>query len=821
MSEQVAAVASSMPAWAFLVPVAAGALVFLGRGLGRRVCQSLAVLGTAAVAVLGLAMAKETAAGRVLACWGNELRVDALSALLVSAIGVVGLLTAVYSLRYVQQPGLLSRVGGAAEKRLPTFYGLFLWFVGTMVWGCVTNNIIMLYVAVEATTLTSGLLVAFYWDRKALEAGYKYLMLLTIGITFALVGCVLIYAGAVATGAVTGREALLISEVRPVAHLIPPSTALIAVAFLVVGFGTKAGIAPFHPWLPDAHAEAPTPISVLLSGVMIKMAVYALARTVSIFYPRWPALTVFLVALGVFTMVLGIVMALAQDDLKRLLAYSSVSQIGYVLAGVGLGTYLGCYAGLYHLLNHAVIKALLFMCVGALIYATGARRISELSRDARADADHQRLLPRRGARDRRPAAVQRVLQQADRVPRACPRRPVVGGRARHRCRAADDGRPAAGGADGVLGSPGRGAGRTGGAGGDVGADGRARGRVSRARCRAAGAVPAARRRGVRTGNPGEVSVALLEKACKKAFGKALWVYHANAGACNGCDIEVINVLTPYYDAERFGIKLVGSPRHADVILVSGPVTRQVVPALKRLLDAVPQPAPGVRHRLVRLRRRCLVRHLRRPRRRRQGDPGRLLHSRLPAPPGGDPLRRRARARTGAEAGGRGEPLPGIPRPARRGRAAGERGARMSAKRKILVVDDDRDLVATLRLLLERAGYVVVDAPGPGAGMEVLERERPDLILLDVMMPDATEGFHFVWKLRRRGEPYHRDVPIIMLTAIHGTTDLRFYPDSGDGTYGPGEYLPVQEFLDKPVDPRELLERVARVLAISPLAAPMS
>jgi len=379
MNEQVATVASSMPAWAFLMPLAAGALVFLGRRLGRGVSQGLAVIGTLAVAVIGLAMAREAASGRVLVGWGNELRVDALSALLVLAIGLVGLLTAVYSLRYVQQPGLLSRVGVAAEKRLPTFYGLLLWFVGTMVWGCVTNNIIMLYVAVEATTLTSGLLVAFYWDRKALEAGYKYLMLLTIGITFALVGCVLIYAGAVATGGVTGRGALLISEVRSVAHLISPSTALVAVAFLVVGFGTKAGIAPFHPWLPDAHAEAPTPISVLLSGVMIKMAAYALARTVSIFYPRWPALTVFLVALGVFTMVLGIVMALVQDDLKRMLAYSSVSQIGYVLAGVGLGTYLGCFGGLYHLLNHAVIKALLFMCVGALIYATGARRISELA----------------------------------------------------------------------------------------------------------------------------------------------------------------------------------------------------------------------------------------------------------------------------------------------------------------------------------------------------------------------------------------------------------------------------------------------------------
>ncbi|TAM47657.1 MAG: oxidoreductase [Acidobacteria bacterium] len=379
MSEQAATIASSMPAWAFLVPLAAGALAFFGRWLGARLTQFLAVAAPLGVTLLGLEMARRVVDGAVLTGWGNELRVDGLSVLLVLAIGIVGTLTALYSLRYVKQPGLPTRVGAAAAQRLPTFYGLFLWFIATMVWGCVTNNIVMLYVAVEATTLTSGLLVAFHWDKRGLEAGYKYLMLLTIGITFALFGCVLVYAAAAATNRLTGGQALLISEVRGVAHLIPPATALIAVAFLVVGFGTKAGIAPFHPWLPDAHAEAPTPISVLLSGVMIKMAVYALARTVSIFYPRWPTLAVFVVALGVFTMVLGIVMALAQDDLKRLLAYSSVSQIGYVVAGIGVGTYLGCYGGLFHLLNHALIKALLFMCVGALIYATGTRRISELA----------------------------------------------------------------------------------------------------------------------------------------------------------------------------------------------------------------------------------------------------------------------------------------------------------------------------------------------------------------------------------------------------------------------------------------------------------
>lgn len=384
MSEHVAAVTSSLPAIAFLVPLAGGALVFLGRGLNRTFWQATALLASGITLLVGLRMAGQVIGGAVLTSWANELRVDALSALMVTVIGGGGFLATLYSVRYVTRPGMLTRVGAdATGRRMSTFYGLVLWFLATMVWGCVTNNIVMLYVAVEATTLTSGLLVAFYWDRRALEAGYKYLMLLTIGITFALLGCVLLYASAAATKQIDGGKALLISELRQVTHLIPAGTAMLIVAFLVIGFGTKAGIAPFHPWLPDAHAEAPTPVSVLLSAVMIKMAMYALARTVSLFYPTWPQLTVFAVALGAFTMVLGIVMAYTQDDLKRLLAYSSVSQMGYVLVGIGLGTYLGCYGGLFHLLNHAIYKALLFMCVGAVIYATGARKVSELGGLAR------------------------------------------------------------------------------------------------------------------------------------------------------------------------------------------------------------------------------------------------------------------------------------------------------------------------------------------------------------------------------------------------------------------------------------------------------
>lgn len=374
MAGEVLTQTSIVPAVVFLLPMLAGTFLFATPRVGRNFQRWLSVLTAAIVTGLGAWMVSRILQGVVLTTWNRELRVDALSALMVLIIGGIGLLAALYSVRY-----LAARIADDTTlQRMRIFHGLLMWFFGTMLWGCVTNNIIMLYVAIEATTLMSGLLVAFYWDRRALEAGYKYLMLLTIGITFALFGCVLLYAGAAATNKLAGGSALLISDIRNVVPFIPRRTASITLAFLLIGFGTKAGIAPFHPWLPDAHAEAPTPISVLLSGVMIKMALYALARTVSIFYPSWPQITIFIVVLGTFTMLLGIILALAQDDLKRLLAYSSVSQMGYVLVGIGLGTYLGCYAGLFHLLNHALYKSLLFMCVGAVIYATGVRRVTEL-----------------------------------------------------------------------------------------------------------------------------------------------------------------------------------------------------------------------------------------------------------------------------------------------------------------------------------------------------------------------------------------------------------------------------------------------------------
>lgn len=138
---------------------------------------------------------------------------------------------------------------------------------------------------------------------------------------------------------------------------------------------------------------------------------------------------------------------------------------------------------------------------------------------------------------------------------------------------------------------------------------------------------------------------------------------------------------------------------------------------------------------------------------------------------------------------------------------------MAKTAKVLVVDDDPDIVETLRLVLESANYEVETAVSPQKAFEALERFAPDVILLDVMMPDGTEGFHFVWKLRNEYPPELAQTPIVILSAIHETTKLRFYPDQTDGTYTPGEFLPVQGFIDKPAEPAALLKRIEQVLQL--------
>jgi len=383
-------VISTTPILICAIPAALAVVTYPLARLWRPLGAALAVLGLAATTALAVPMLVDTARGQVYTSLHRELRADSLSSLLVVLIGVVGVVALLYSIPYITHRRITNAAGrDITDRRVASFYALCLLFIATMFWACLTNNIIMLYIAVEASTIASGLLVAFYWDKHSLEAGYKYLMLLTVGIAFALFGSVLLYATAAPLfPRAGGIHALLISDLATVAGRIPSGMALLIMAFFIVGFGTKAGLAPFHPWLPDAHAEAPSPVSALLSGVMIKTAIYALARVMTIFFPvgAYHPVAMFLIVIGAFTMLLDAIMIMAQDDLKRMLAYSSVSQMGYIamglgLVGIGLGGevgYLGGYGSVFHIVNHAISKAVLFLAVGAVLYATAGRSMDHL-----------------------------------------------------------------------------------------------------------------------------------------------------------------------------------------------------------------------------------------------------------------------------------------------------------------------------------------------------------------------------------------------------------------------------------------------------------
>ena len=153
-----------------------------------------------------------------------------------------------------------------------------------------------------------------------------------------MLGCVIIYAAAVPL--VGGHNAMLISEIVTVAGRLPTMAVLMGGVFIIIGFGSKAGFVPFHAWLPDAHSQSPSPVSALLSGVTIKVAIYAIARIATVFFPGHSALGTFAVVLGAITMLAGILIAYQQTDLKRMLAYSSVSQMGYIILGLGIGSFL-------------------------------------------------------------------------------------------------------------------------------------------------------------------------------------------------------------------------------------------------------------------------------------------------------------------------------------------------------------------------------------------------------------------------------------------------------------------------------------------------
>lgn len=288
---------------------------------------------------------------------------DSLSAFFIFVISAVTFATALYSIGYIQKD-LDAKI--ISERKARIYYTLFNLFCFSMFFVPSVNNLGMLWVAIEMTTLISAFLVGFYNTKESVEAAWKYIIICSVGIIFALLGTILFsYAFSLSEGV----RSLNWTDVMAAAGRLDKNIIKIAFIFILVGYGTKAGLAPMHTWLPDAHSQAVAPISALLSGVLLKTAVYAILRF-SLVIISAVGLSYFshlMIFFGVISLLISSCFILVQKDLKRLLAYSSIEHIGIIAIGFGLGTPLAWAGALLHIFNHAVTKSLMFFGAGNIV----------------------------------------------------------------------------------------------------------------------------------------------------------------------------------------------------------------------------------------------------------------------------------------------------------------------------------------------------------------------------------------------------------------------------------------------------------------------
>ncbi len=300
--------------------------------------------------------------------WGIEFVVDHFSVFMLLTLTGVGLLILVYATEDL--------IHELKQDVVGWYYTLYLLLMGSMVGLALTNDLFNLFVFVEICAIASCAIISIKENRECIEASLKYLILSAVGSGGMLLGIAMIYM-------VTGNlNFTYVTEALPQAFELYPRNIMVAMSMFTAGIGVKAALFPLHVWLPDAHSSAPSPSSAILSGLVIK--IYA-AVFIKIFlrmfpwdvYETVPLMTIVLIMSSV-GIVVGSMFAIVQEDIKKMLAYSSVAQIGYVFLGIGLLSQNGTLGGILHIFNHALMKSMLFMSAGAIIYSTGVRRISDL-----------------------------------------------------------------------------------------------------------------------------------------------------------------------------------------------------------------------------------------------------------------------------------------------------------------------------------------------------------------------------------------------------------------------------------------------------------
>lgn len=355
------------------IPLGAAGLIAIVRSRSiAEAAHALASLSTLAAALLLVSRCWRAEQFETEVALGGFLRADAFSVLMVAIVSVLGSIAGWYALGYMR-----AEFDASHFTRVRLFYSLYHLFIFTMLLAVTTDNLGVMWVAVEGTSLATAFLVNLNNTRTSIEAAYKYLILSSVGIALAFIGTALMYyAGA----ARAGEIAVNWTSLRAAAPALNPQVVKLAFVFILAGYGTKAGLAPMHTWLPDAHSEAPAPVSALMSGVLLNVGLYALMRfktvTDIVVGPAYASRR--LMAMGLVSLAITALLLLTQRNFKRMLAYSSVEHTGIICLGLSFGGYWGVLGALLHMINHSLSKSLLFLLSGNVSLKYHTTRISEV-----------------------------------------------------------------------------------------------------------------------------------------------------------------------------------------------------------------------------------------------------------------------------------------------------------------------------------------------------------------------------------------------------------------------------------------------------------
>ncbi len=343
----------------------------------RRYAPELNVAFSAATFLCACALTAHVIGRGNLLVADEQFFIDPFNVFLVTLTAFVGLTTSLFSRPYMRVEVAHGRV---TAGRLRLYHSMYQLFMATMLIALTTNNLGLLWVAMEAATLSTVLLVTLYRTPASLEAGWKYFILCGVGIAQALFGTILLYLAAEKVLGAQGVSALLWTHLNAVKGQLEPTVLGLAFVFLLVGYGTKVGLAPLHNWLPDAHAEGPTPISAVLSGLLLNVAIYAVVRCKILvegaLHSSLPSRM--LMGFGLVSLVLAVFFLWRQRDIKRLFAYSSIEHMGIITFAFGMGGPVANFAALLHMTVHSLTKSGIFFTVGHAAQKAGSQIMDDI-----------------------------------------------------------------------------------------------------------------------------------------------------------------------------------------------------------------------------------------------------------------------------------------------------------------------------------------------------------------------------------------------------------------------------------------------------------